>query len=77
MPDQPVAPIRPVLARDQLHQIALDLFRILMFGQAQPLRQSDNVRVYNDAFIFSECVAQHDIRRFSTYSGKFAKFLHG
>ena len=38
VPDEPVAPVRPVFAWDDLHQIALDLFRIGLTRQSQPLR---------------------------------------
>ncbi len=31
VPDQPVTPVRPVLARDELHQIALNLFGMFLF----------------------------------------------
>src|SRR5216684_8535343 len=30
VPDQPMTPVRPVLTRHQLHQIALDLFRVFV-----------------------------------------------
>ena len=32
VPDEPVAPVRPVLARHELHQVAFDLFRIGVAG---------------------------------------------
>jgi hypothetical protein len=37
MPDEPVTPVRPMLARHELHQIELDLYWVLVFRQAKPL----------------------------------------
>src|SRR5262249_19100280 len=31
VPDEPVAPVCPMLARDELHQVELNLHRILLF----------------------------------------------
>jgi hypothetical protein len=36
VPDEPVTPVRPMLARDELHQIDLDLFRIFVLCQTKP-----------------------------------------
>src|SRR6266404_3598970 len=63
MPDEPVTPVCPMLARHQLHQVELDLHRVLVFCQAEPLRETDHVRVQHDAFVFMEGVAEHYIRR--------------
>src|SRR5262249_25958263 len=38
VPDEPVTPVCPMLARHELHQIELNLHRILLFRQAKPLR---------------------------------------
>ena len=76
MPDQPMAPIRPMLFRHELHQIELDLLRIFFFGQAKALRQTDHVRVHDDPFVYAECVSQNNIRRFPTDTGQFAQFFH-
>src|SRR5262249_45257378 len=62
VPDQPVTPVCPMLARDKLHQIELDLHRVLLSRQAEPLRETDHVRVYNDAHVFVKCVTQNNIR---------------
>lgn len=70
MPDQPVAPVRPMFARNELHQIALDFSRVFVFRQAEPLRQTDHVRVYHDAVVLMKRVAQYDIRRLATNAGQ-------
>jgi hypothetical protein len=46
-----------MLARNQLHQITLDLFRILVFRQAKPLRQPDHVRVDHNPDILVKGIA--------------------
>ncbi len=38
VPDEPVTPVCPMLARNELHQIQLNLHRILVFCKAKPLR---------------------------------------
>ena len=39
---------RPVLARHELHEVALDLHRVLLLRQPEPLRQPPHVRVDDD-----------------------------
>ena len=61
VPDEPVTPVSPMLAGHELHQIALDFFCVLVLRQAQPLRETDDMRVHHDAFILVEGVAQHHV----------------
>ena len=70
MPDEPVTPVCPMLARHELHQIALDFFRVFLVSQAKPLRQPDDMRVHDDAIVFPKRVAQHNIRRLAAYAGQ-------
>ncbi len=64
-----------MLASYELHQITLDLFRVLVFRQAKPLGQPDHMRVHYDPFVFSKRVAQHHIRRFSAIARMAARML--
>ena len=48
VPDQQVREARPVRPRHEPHQVALDLHRILLAGEAEPLRQPADVRVDDD-----------------------------
>src|SRR5438094_338296 len=48
VPDQQVRQARPVRARHQLDQIALDLDGILLPRQPEPLREPPHVRVHDD-----------------------------
>jgi hypothetical protein len=70
MPDEPVTPVCPMLGRDQLHQVELDLHRVLVFCQAKPLRETNYVRVHYDAFVFMKGVAQHHVRSFTPNAGQ-------
>ena len=65
MPDEPVTPVRPMLARHELRQIALDFFRVLMLCQSEPLRETDDMRVHHDPFIFMKGIPQHNVRSFA------------
>ena len=56
---QPVAPVCPMLARHQLHQIELNFFRVFVFRETKPLRQPDHVGVHHDSFVLMERIAQH------------------
>jgi hypothetical protein len=61
MPDEPVAPDRPVLARHQLHQLLLDFFRIRLAGKAQPMGKPHDVCIDDDALVFVESIPEHHI----------------
>ena len=76
MPDEPMAPIRPMLPWHQFHQVLLDLFRIGLASQSEPLRESDNVGVNHDALIFAECVAQDHIRGLPPNARQLPQFSH-
>ncbi len=52
----------PVLAWNELDQVALDLHRILFLREAQPLRETADVRVDDDALGMPE-LCRHDVRR--------------
>ena len=49
MPDQKVREARPVAARNDAHEVALDLRRILLPREPQALRKAADVRVDDDA----------------------------
>src|SRR6266568_4795521 len=70
MPDEPVAPVCPMLARHQLHQIELNFFRVFVFRETKPLRQPDHVRVHYDSFILMKRIAQYHIAVLRPTPGK-------
>ena len=62
VPDQQVREPRPVVARHELHQVALDLHRILLLREAEPLREPAHVRVDDDPARIAE-LRRDDVRR--------------
>src|SRR5207253_3181745 len=68
VPDQQVREATPVLTRDELHQVALDLHRVLVLGQSKPLGEPAYVRVDDDALGVSE-LRRDDVRRFPGHAG--------
>src|SRR5262245_46658101 len=61
VPDELVAELGPFLARDLLHQIALDLHRISLAREAQALREARDVRVDHHAVVDAEGGAEHHV----------------
>ena len=51
----------PAILRQNLHQFLLDLLRRVAFGQPQPARDAEDMRVHDHAFGLAEANAQHDI----------------
>ena len=49
MPDQPMAEDRPLVARNELHQVALDLLWRTFARESETMRQPLHVSVYHDA----------------------------
>jgi len=76
VPDQPVAPVRPVLTRDELHQILFDFFRIGLAREPQPMRKSDYMSINDNSFILSKGVAENNVRRFSANPRESVQFFH-
>ena len=54
---------RPLLRRKELHQILLDLYRVAVLRECQPLAQSSDVGVDYDALVAIERVPENDVRR--------------
>src|SRR6266404_1432997 len=77
VPDEPVAPVRPMFARDQLHQVLLDLFRIGLARDPKPAGEPNDVSIHDDAFVLPERIPQHHVRRFPADARKPMQFFHG
>ena len=69
MPDQQVRKARPVRARNELDEIALDLHRILLAREPEPLGQSPDVRVDDDPLRVPE-LGRDDVRRLPRDAGE-------
>ena len=57
------------LARHELHQVALDLHRVLLPRQPEPLREPAHVRVDDDALRVAE-LGGDDVRRLARHAGQ-------
>ena len=53
--------VNPALLRNHLHQLLLHLLRSVSFGQSQPARNPEHVRIHNHALGLLEADAQHDV----------------
>jgi hypothetical protein len=60
----------PILSGHDFHQVALDLFRLIVPGDPEPLRQARNVCVDNNPRGYSERVSENDIGGLARYAGK-------
>ena len=69
VPDQQVREAVPVRARDEPHQVALDLHRILLPRQPEPLREPPHVRVDDDPLRVAE-LGGDDVRRLARDAGQ-------
>jgi len=63
MLDQSMTEIRPLLLREQRHQILLDLDWVIVLGQTQPARQAMHVRINDHTFVLAEPRAQDHVGR--------------
>jgi len=77
VPNQPVAKIRPVFLRHQPHEILFDLLRLGLFGQAESVCQSSDVRIDHDAFIDLKSIPQNDIGGLPANPGESNQLGHG
>ena len=67
--DDLVREINPAALRKDSHQLLLDFLRRLAFGQAETVRDAEDVRVHNDAFSLAICHAENHIGRFARRAG--------
>ena len=51
----------PFLFRHQLHEVPLDLYRILLSGELEPVSDALDVCVYYYSFIDAERVSDHHV----------------
>src|SRR6185503_5148324 len=73
--DQPMAERRPFAGREEGPQIALDLLRIVLGGEAEPVREPAHVGVDEDRRL-PESGPENDVRRLPPYAGERAERLH-
>src|SRR5688500_11038851 len=75
--DENVRDIRPFIARKERHQLALDLYRILLLCQAEADAEPSHVGIDDDSLASSECVSENDIGGFPSDTRQHAQLLHG
>jgi len=68
VPDQQVRENAPVLARHEALQVALDLDRVVLLGETEPLREAPHVRIDDDALGVAE-LGRDDVRCLAGDSG--------
>ena len=76
MPDQLVGEQNPFVLRNHLHQILLDLFRIVVAGEIQTFRQALHVRIDNDARGDAVSGAENHVGRLTSHAWKREQLLH-
>ena len=77
MPDDLMREQNPFLARNYLHQILLNVLRIVVLRELQPARDAMKVRVHHHALGFAEPRAQDNIRRLARDPGQSQQLFHG
>ena len=66
----------PAVLRNNLYQVAFDLFRCLLLGQIQALRNALNVGIYDNSRRHAVAGAQDDVRRFARSPRNRQHFVH-
>src|SRR2546426_5276347 len=67
---------RSLLLGDQPHEVLLDLVRIGLVAESDPVRQPFDVGVDGDALDHAEGIAQDDVGRLSRHASKRQEVLH-
>src|SRR5579863_1090160 len=76
MPDKLVSEQDPLVARNHLHQVLLDLRRIRILSKFETARNPSHVRVHDDAISLVKPTSQYDIRRLARHSGQSEQLFH-
>ena len=76
VPDDLVGKENPFLARDDAHQVLLDLLRVIVRGEFETARDAVNMGVDDYAFGFLEPRAQHDVGGFAGDAGEGEQLFH-
>src|SRR5437867_615362 len=76
MQDQRVREPRPLVARHERHQVALDLHRVLLLRQAEQRREPLDVGVDHQPLVLSKPRAEHHVRGLAADAGEMDQLLH-
>jgi hypothetical protein len=67
---------RPVLPREERHEVALDHERVVGAREPEPPRHAPDVRVHRDAHVGVERVAEHHVGRLAPHAGEGGQRVH-
>src|SRR5690348_14533882 len=76
VPNQQMTKQRPSLLWNKPHQVLLNLFGVLFFGQSKPLRQARHMRVHHHAHVDVKGVSEHDVRGLAADAAERDQFVH-
>ena len=76
MPDHLVSEVSPLFARDDLHQILLDLLGIVMARKFQATGDAIDMSVHYYAFVLLEPGAEHDVGGLPRHAWKREQLIH-
>src|SRR5687767_3112301 len=76
MKDENVCEERPILLREQRHQLLLQLHRISFVAETQPETQTPNVGVDHHSLVLPECVAEDDVGGLAADSRQLHESFH-
>ena len=71
MQNQFVAEINPMILGHKLHQLVLNLHRIVLLGQAEPQTQSPDMCIDHDTAGDAKAGAEDDVGRLAADAGEF------
>ena len=74
--DEQMRQHRPTFAREQLHQILLDLHRVGLRGESEAMAHAPDVRIDDDALVLIEGVSENDVRGLSTDARQLHERVH-
>lgn len=75
MPDHAVTEIRPFLPHDHRHEVALNLDRVLLLCEPNPLGKAPHMGIHRDPGLL-EAVPQHNIGRLAAHPRQSDEFSH-
>ena len=76
VPDEPMTEQRPLLLRNERHQLRFNLHGVLLFREAETIGQASDVRVHDDTNVDVERVSQNHVRRLAPNAVELNQFLH-
>ena len=73
--DEPVTEIFPRLPGKQIHEVTLDLYRVVMPGEPEAPGEPSDVGVHDHALVESEGIAENYVGRLASDTGQLRKLF--